>query len=147
MGRTLRLFAGILGLLLPYVWLGGTVFLYSYVPAFRGSSTVFTFVLCIGAMLLASVALTVATNWRLRVLLLAVTELLLAVQVAGLLAWAYLSLGFGTTQQRVEATAVWMEPLGRAWGSQSPGELYSIALNIPGITGSMNGFRPPTTSK
>ena len=127
MGRALWLFAGILGLLLPYVWLGGTVFLYSYVPAFRGSSTVFTFVVCIGAMLLASVALTAATNWRLRVLLLAVTELLLAVQVAGLLAWAYLSMGFGTTQQRVEATAAWMEPLGCAWGSQSPGELYSIA--------------------
>ncbi len=126
-GRLRRWILGCVGLMLPSLWLGSTVLLYELFPGFRGSVISFAISFTLAVLLTASAALTAPASWRLRLLWLAVVEFLVVGHVIVLLAWAYVSMGFGTPQPQVNVSAEWMKPLQFAWGSQSPGKPYSIA--------------------
>lgn len=126
MGKRTRWLVGGLGLLLPCSWLAATVLLYAWLPGFRGSGTAFCLILILAFILTGAAALSVPMGWRNRVLRLASLEMLLLSQVAFILGWAYFSMGFGTRQPRIKATADWMKPLESEWGTQSPGQAYSI---------------------
>jgi hypothetical protein len=114
------------GFLLPCFWLGATVLLYARIPGFRGSGIVFGLIVILASVLAGAAVLIVPTGWKGRILRLAVLELLLLVQVAFILGWAYFSMGFGTRQPKIKPTADWMKPLESAWGTQSPGKQYSV---------------------
>ena len=126
MGRRTRWAVGGLGFLLPCSWLGATVLLYAWLPGFRGSGIVSWLILILALFLIGAAVLTTPTGWKGRILRLAVLETLLLTQVAFILGWAYFSMGCGTRQPRIKATADWMSPLESAWGTQSPGKNYSI---------------------
>ena len=126
MGKRTRWVVGGLGFLLPCSWLGATVLLYAWLPGFRGSGTIFCFILILALFLTGAAVLTAPTGWKRRILRLAVLGTLLLTQVACILGWAYFSMGFGTSQPRIKATADWMKPLESEWGTQSPGKNYSI---------------------
>jgi len=126
MGKRMRMVAGGVGFLLPCSWLGATVLLYAWLPGFRGSGTVFCFILILALSLIGTAVFTAPTGWTGRILRLAMLETLLLTQVAFILGWAYFSMGFGTKQPRIKATADWMKPLESAWGTQSPGRIHSI---------------------
>jgi hypothetical protein len=126
MGKRTRWLSGGTGVLLPCSWLGATVLLYACLPGFRGSGTAFCLIPILASVLIGVSALTAPTGWRGRVLRLAVLETLLLIQVALIMGWAYFSMGFGTRQPRIKATADWMKPLESKWGTQSPGQAYSI---------------------
>ena len=132
MGKRMRWLVGGLGFLLPCFWFGATVLLYAWLPGFRGSGTVFWLILILAFVLTGAAAWTSPTGWKGRILRLAVLETLLLTQVALILGWAYFSMGFGTRQPRIKATADWMKPLESEWGTQSPGQAYSIqTASIP----------------
>ena len=135
MRRTMRWLAGGLGFLLPCFWLGATALLYAWFPGFRGSGAAFCLILILALILTGAAGLTAPTGWRGRILRLAVLETLLLTQVAFILGWAYFSMGVGTRQPRIKATADWMKLLESAWGTQSPGKDYSIR-SVPEPRGS-----------
>lgn len=124
--RRTRWVAGVLGFLSPSLWLAATVLLYAWLPGFRGSGVAFCVSLVLAVALTATATLTARASWSRRLLHLVCVEALLLVQVAVLLGWAYFSMSFGTTQQKVDSAAEWMKPLKWQWGTQSPGKPYSI---------------------
>ena len=126
MGKRTRWVVGGLGFLLPCFWLAATVLLYAWLPGFRGSGKLFCLILILASVLAGAAALKKPTGWRERILRLVVLETLLLAEIAFILGWAYFSMGFGTRQPRIKATAGWMKPLESAWGTQSPGRIYSI---------------------
>jgi hypothetical protein len=102
------------------------VLLYAWLPDFRGSGKVFCLILVLASVLTGAPAWTASPGWKRHILHLAVLETLLLIQVALILGWAYFSMGFGTRQPKIKATADWMKPLESKWGTQSPGRTYSI---------------------
>lgn len=126
MGKRTRWVVGGLGFLLPCSWLEATVLLYAWLPGFRGSGTISCFILILALFLIGAAVLTAPTGWKGRILRLAILETALLIQVGCILGWAYFSMGFGTSQPRIRATADWLKPFDSEWGTQSPGKAYSI---------------------
>jgi hypothetical protein len=126
MGKRMRWLLGGVGLLLPSFWLAATVLLYAWFPGFRGSGMVFGFVVFLASVLVGTAVLTAPAGWPRCLLRLALLQAFLLTEIAFILGWAYFSMGLGTRQPRIKATADWMRPLEPKWGLQSPGKGHSI---------------------
>jgi hypothetical protein len=124
----IRWIAGVIGFLLPMLWLLAMIGLFAWLPSFRGSVAALVVVLVLAFSATAVATFGASRRWSVRLVLTAVCWVLLALQVAGILGWAFLSMELGTRQRSFKATADWMKPMESAWCRHSPGKEYSVQV-------------------
>jgi len=117
------------GFLLPGLWLVLTDRLYAWVPGFRGSATLFGVTVAAAFVAVGAATLGATSSWPRRLCLAAVCWIMLAVEIAGILGWAFFAMSVGTSQPRLRATAEWMKPIESAWCLQSPGQPHSVQVS------------------